>query len=97
MFKNLFNSFSNNPGGWSGRKLSAFVAVMVASYLTIFLLAESDRLHALYAWLTFALVCLGLVTIPELIKFLATVKGTNGASNVTEKTTVEETKETKVS
>jgi hypothetical protein len=47
--------------------LSAFVGVCVAIYVTAKELPEIAMLHALYAWLLFALLCLGIVTIEQII------------------------------
>ncbi len=72
MLRRLFNriilSFENSKDGFSGRKLSAFAGVMMAVAVTLFYLAEKDMLSALYAWLLFALICLGIVTIGNLIE-----------------------------
>ncbi len=72
MLKRLFSkvmlSFENSKEGFSGRKLSAFTGVIMAVAVTLFYLAEKDMLSALYAWLLFALICLGIVTIGNLIE-----------------------------
>lgn len=67
LFNNLFNSFSTNEVGWSARKLSAFAAVCVATYVTIRLLPKEFMIDAIYAWLGFALICLGLIRIEQFI------------------------------
>lgn len=85
MFKKLFASFDTTPAGYSGRKLSAAAAVLTAIYISCRLLPEAARLYAVFAFLTFAAVCLGLVTIPDLIKFLSS----RGGSTVIESTKVE--------
>ena len=64
---NLFNSFTTDTLGFSARKLSAFVGVIVAIVVT-FKLPKESYLHAVYAWQTFALLCLGIVTIEQIIK-----------------------------
>lgn len=67
----LLSSLDNHTNGFSGRKLSALAAVIIGAYVTIFMLpAEGEiRLHALYAWLLFALLCLGIVTVQQVIEF----------------------------
>ena len=67
----ILDSFKANANGYSGRKLSSFFAVIMAAYVTIYKLpAEGEiRLHALYAWLLFALLCLGIVTVQQVIEF----------------------------
>lgn len=86
----LIMSFSNEKGGLSGRKLSAFAGVSTACYIGIYTLPESDRLYGIYAFLMFALLCLGLVTIPELIKVLSFKKG---GGTIIETTKTEKTEE----
>lgn len=68
LFSKVMLSFENSKEGFSGRKLSAFTGVMMAVAVTLFYLAEKDMLSALYAWLLFALICLGIVTIGNLIE-----------------------------
>lgn len=93
--KDIWDSFKNNKDGLSGRKLAAFWSITVVATAMTFAIAfvvykrnENDALlyllYALFAWLVFGTVCLGLVTIPELIKFLAELK--NGKSNTNEPT-----------
>lgn len=81
--KDIWDSFKNNTDGLSGRKSSAFWSIVVAATgvtagLTIAVITKGDNyiylIYALIAWLIFGAVCLGLVTIPELIKFLAELK-----------------------
>lgn len=90
--KDVWDSFKTGTAGLSGRKLAAFWAITVVATLVTFAIAfvvykrnENEALlyllYALFAWLVFGTVCLGLVTIPELIKFLAELK--NGKSNTT--------------
>lgn len=67
--KKLVASLDNKTDGFSGRKLSALAGVLTAIYITIHELAQTDQLHALYAWLTFALLCLGIVTVQQVIEF----------------------------
>lgn len=69
-FKELINSFSTSPGGLSGRKLSAAASLIWACYLAD-KLEDEERMYAVLFFLVFSAVCLGLVTIPELIKFLS--------------------------
>lgn len=71
----LWDSFKNNKDGASGRKLSAFWAiVVVATYISYKYTTPQNVLEMVITWLVFALVCLGLVTIPELLKHLAELK-----------------------
>lgn len=67
-FKKLIASFDNHTHGLSARKLTAFFAVMVGAYITKYKLPQEAQLHALYAWLILALLCLGIVTAEQIIK-----------------------------
>jgi len=77
----LWNSFKHNKDGASGRKLSAFWSIVVVStFATYKYTTDNNLIEVLIIWLTFASICLGLVTIPELIKFLAELKNGKGPS-----------------
>lgn len=69
MKKDLLNSFKNDTTGYSGRKLSAFIGVVTAIYLTIFKVPEEHQLDSLVVWLSFSLLCLGIVTVQNIIEF----------------------------
>jgi hypothetical protein len=74
IFINILNSFKNNTLGYSGRKLSAFASVLTGIVITLVKLPSADQLNALYAWLLFALLCLGIVTIQNIIEFKNGIK-----------------------
>lgn len=68
-FKWLAKSFSADKDGGSARKLSAFYAVvLMAGFITIKKTDAANALYMLIAWLIFAGVCLGMVTIQQLIE-----------------------------
>lgn len=67
-FRKVILSFENSKDGFSGRKLSAFTGVVMGGAVTLFYLNQKDMLSALYAWLLFALLCLGIVTIGNIIE-----------------------------
>ena len=69
MIKNLIDSLKNNGAGFSGRKLSALVGVITGVYLTIFKIPLENQLDALMVWLGFSLLCLGIVTVQNIIDF----------------------------
>jgi hypothetical protein len=69
MIKNLIDSLKNNSTGFSGRKLSALVGVITGVYLTIFKIPLENQLDALMVWLGFSLLCLGIVTVQNIIDF----------------------------
>jgi hypothetical protein len=68
-FKKLFASLDNHSLGYSGRKLTALFAVLMGAYITIYKLSADMYLHALYAWQALALLCLGIVTVQNIIDF----------------------------
>ena len=68
LINNIIGSFKTGDGGLSARKLTAFTSIMVAIYVTYTLPADM-RLNALFAWQLLALLCLGIVTIEQIIKF----------------------------
>lgn len=67
ILKKILASFDNDKLGYSARKLSAFAAVLVSIYITAKLLPAVAQIDALYAWLLFALLCLGIITIENII------------------------------
>lgn len=77
LIQNIYDSFFNNDKGFSARKLTAF-----AGFCTAYQLAQSltddNRLYAVYAFLGTGLLCLGIVTIQNIIDFK------NGRSNTGE-------------
>jgi len=68
IFKNIFASLDNHNLGYSGRKLTAVFAILMGAYITYTLPLEV-RLHALYSWQILALLCLGIITVEQIIKF----------------------------
>jgi hypothetical protein len=69
MIKDLINSLKNDSTGFSGRKLSALVGVLTGVYLTIFKLPLANQIEGLIIWLAFSLLCLGIVTVQNVIEF----------------------------
>ena len=65
----LVASLDNHSLGFSGRKLSALAGVLTAIYITAIELPKEAQLHALYAWLLFALLCLSVITAQNIITF----------------------------
>jgi len=65
--KRLISSLDTTPGGLSGRKLTALYSVIVAAFVTYTLPADA-KLYALYSWQALALLCLGIVTVEQIIK-----------------------------
>jgi hypothetical protein len=65
--KKLSNSLDTTSSGFSGRKLTALASIIIAAYVTYQLPADA-KLYALYSWQTLALLCLGIVTIEQIVK-----------------------------
>ena len=67
--RGVFKSFFADKDGFSARKLSAFVGVSMAQILS-FKYTDRFNLFEIGAlWLTFSGVCLGIVTIEQIIEF----------------------------
>lgn len=64
----LLSSLDTHTKGYSGRKLTAMWAVLVGTAVT-YALPDEAKLHALYAWQVLALLCLGIVTVQNIIQF----------------------------
>lgn len=69
IFQKLIHSFDNEPQGFSARKLSAFIAVVMAIYATVHYVDGTTVINALMVWLTFALLCLGIITAEQVLRF----------------------------
>ena len=69
IFKNLLGSFDNSKGGYSARKLSAFAAVVTAIFITHKFTDANNLVTVLTIWLAFGLLCMGIVTAEQVIKF----------------------------
>lgn len=76
----LFASLDNHSLGYSGRKLTALFAILMGAYITAYKLPTEAYLHALYAWQILCMLCLGIVTVEQIIKFK------NGSKNETPET-----------
>lgn len=85
---NLLDSFKIDKGGFSGRKLTASLSFVTAAYVAVVQLPANYKIDAVYAFLCLSGVCLGLVTIPQIIEFLSGKK-----SSVIETTKTETTNE----
>jgi hypothetical protein len=69
LLRKIDASLDTHSKGWSARKLTALFAVIMAAYITKFELPQEAQLHALYAWLLLVVMCLGIVTAEQIIKF----------------------------
>jgi hypothetical protein len=69
LWDKLIASFDNSPYGFSARKLSAFTAVVVALIATFRFSDKDVIINTLMVWLAFALLCMGIVTAEQILKF----------------------------
>jgi hypothetical protein len=67
--ENILSSFDNEKGGYSARKLSAFTSIVIAAYFGLRFGNEHNITELTIIWLSFALICLGIVTFEQLTKF----------------------------
>ena len=69
LIDDFVKSFDNNPNtGLSARKLSACASVCIAGYVTIHYCNPEVLTGVLQAWLAFALLCLSVITLEQIIK-----------------------------
>lgn len=67
----ISKSFTADKDGSSARKLSAFYAIVIMSgFITIKKTDKDNASTMLEVWLIFAGVCLGMVTVQQLIEFI---------------------------
>jgi len=94
LIDDIYNSFNNNSKteGFSARKLSAFAGVMVAMIATFRFCDEKILVDVIIAWLLFALLCMGIITLQQVIDFRA--GKVSSSTTTTEKTKVEKVEKT---
>lgn len=73
----IYNSLFNNDKGISFRKGYAVIAIIYAYQLQLSILDDKVKEKIIYSWQLVGLLCIGLVTIPDLIKFLSSKKDEN--------------------
>lgn len=64
---NLVDALHNKPEGFSARKLASFTGVMVGVFITTKFTDGSNLESVLTVWLIFSLLCLGIVTLQQII------------------------------
>lgn len=69
VFTYIFHSFTNSPDGFSARKLAAFTAVITAVTVTFYFGAAGYVTELVLIWLAFGLLCLGIITLQQIIDF----------------------------
>ena len=69
-YEKLIGSFDNkNPHTFSGRKLTAFAFVVFSGYIHIRFVNTENAIEALLVDAGTALLCLGIITFEQVIKF----------------------------
>jgi len=69
LFKDLYDSFHNNKGGFSARKLTGFTIVMCIVYIHYKHVDYSNSAEILLIDCVFALLLFGIITAEQVIKF----------------------------
>ena len=69
LMQKIIASFDNSKDGFSARKLSAFAGVTVSIIATFRFVDTATIIEALMVWLCFALLCLGIITAEQVIRF----------------------------
>ena len=69
IFDSLLSSFDNETKGFSGRKLTAFWLVIVVTWLHYNYVDKSIVVDVIQTDLVFIAVCLGLVTVQQIVDF----------------------------
>jgi hypothetical protein len=74
-YNDIWNSLKRGEEGLSFRKIATFWSVaIVATRITYTHTTDTNVLRMVALWLIFACVCLGLITIPELLTKLSEIK-----------------------
>ena len=69
LFAKLVASFDMTHNGFSGRKISACIAVIVAVHLSEKFASATNVEYIINSWMLFALLCLGIVTVEQILRF----------------------------
>lgn len=78
---NLIKSFTNDKGGFSARKLTAFALMVCVAYIHYNYVDLSIAVEVLIIDLSAVLLCLGLVTASNLIELKNGSKQQDNATN----------------
>lgn len=71
----ILSSFDNRRDGYSARKLSAFAGVIAAYGLSYKLGTPENADYLVAIWLVFSLLCLGIITAEQLLKYVKRGEG----------------------
>ena len=69
IFWDWISSFNNNTQGMSARKLSAFFACAVGAVLSFKFGSQGTAVELTLIWVSFALLCMGIITVQQIIDF----------------------------
>lgn len=67
--KDFYNSLFNNNDGFSYRKGLGIFSAVVALHLSEQVTNDEVKQHIIASWQILCAICVGLITVPELIKF----------------------------
>ena len=83
IIQKLESTFDTTTKGYSSRKLSAFYAIVVMGGLLTWKYGdENNAVEMLTAWLIFGLLCLGIITVQNIINFkTGTTTDTNSVNS----------------
>lgn len=85
IFSDLVASLNTENTGYSARKLSAFFGVVfVAGWITHKNTNASNVTELVLIWLSFSMLCLGLVTIGQLVELRTGITSKKETKTVTE-------------
>lgn len=78
---NILKSFTNDKGGWSARKLTAFALMVCVAYIHYKYVDITISVEVLIVDLSAVLLCLGLVTASNIIELKNGSKTKENATN----------------
>lgn len=83
IIQKLESTFDTTTKGYSSRKLSAFWAIVVMGGVLTWKYGDKDNaVEMLTAWLVFGLLCLGIITVQNIINLKnGTTTNTNASTN----------------
>jgi uncharacterized membrane protein len=68
LWERFLSSFDNHSQGMSGRKLSAFAAVIIGVWISNKFTNADNLQYILAIWLIYSLLCLGIITFQQVIE-----------------------------
>jgi hypothetical protein len=86
ILKSIYESFTNAPGGFSARKLSAFYCLVIGTVATFKFGSNANSTELTVIWVLAAFLFLGIITFQQITDFR------NGNTTITKSKTVIENK-----